>query len=93
MTLTIPPEVIEAHRPVLADWVQANGIDPRTVPLHHPIRVQEGEGGAVIFRAFVLDEHGSLKVNPDQPDEIMAVERTMPCTVPPPDLGATEADA
>ncbi|WP_432136818.1 hypothetical protein [Streptomyces sp. bgisy154] len=86
--ITITPEEVTTHREDLAAWVQANGIDPHTVPLGHPIRVEKGVAGPVIvYRAYVRNERGWLQIDPENDDEALTVECTAPCTVPPPDLG------
>lgn len=87
MTTTIPPETIQAHVDVLRDWARANGLDPRDVPLDHPIRVEEGEGGTVIrYRAYVRTEHGCLTRSSDDPSHARTEARTTPCAVPLPPL-------
>ncbi|GFH34304.1 hypothetical protein SCWH03_05180 [Streptomyces pacificus] len=92
--LTIPPEVIPLHLPELRAWVEANGLDPHDLPMCHPIRVEEGEGGAVIrYRAFVRDADGRKQVDPGNPDEVWTEERTVPCAVPPPRLGGSATSA
>lgn len=86
------PYVIRRHREQLAKWVTANGIEPNDVPDHHPLRVEEGTDGPVIrYRAYVRSEQGRVQSDPIHSGEALTEERTAPCTVPPPDLGASQA--
>lgn len=84
------PHLIRRHRARLCEWAKANGLDPDTIPDTHPIRVEDGEDGTVIrYRAFVLTDDRHKQVDPTDPNEVLTEERTAPCTVPPPNLGAT----
>lgn len=93
--VTFSPYLIRRHRQQLSDWVQANGLDPDHITVHHPIRVEEGKGGPVIhYRAYILADDGAKQSDPDQPDRALTESRTAPCTVPPPDLRvAAQPDA
>lgn len=83
-----PPGAFDAHRQALCDWLTANGLDPNDIPDHLPLRVEEGEGGMVIrYRAFVRTEEDVQQADSIYSDEVVTVERTHPCTVPPPGLG------
>ena len=86
-TITIPPAVLSAHRVELALWLRANGITPGDVPLHHPIRVEEGDQHTVIhYRTFVLTADGHRQLDPDNPDQAWTEPHAAPCTTPLPDL-------
>ncbi|MFC5802793.1 hypothetical protein [Streptomyces formicae] len=87
---TFSPYLIRRHRAQLCTWAEANGLDPDAIPDTHPIRVEEGESGTVIrYRAFVLTDSGHTQPDPSDTTEVLTEECTAPCTVPPPDLGAT----
>jgi hypothetical protein len=86
--VTFSPYTIRRHHEQLAEWVAANGLDPYEVSGHHPIRVEQGDDGPVIrHHAFVRSTDG--KIQTGDTNEVLATERTAPCTVPPPDLGAS----
>lgn len=93
--VTFSPYLIRRHREQLAEWVQANELDPADIPDHLPLRVEEGKGGPVIrYHAYVRDDDGHTQVDPIHSDDVVTTERTAPCTVPPPDLGgATRPEA
>lgn len=86
-SVTFSPYLIRRHREQLAKWMKANGLDPSDIPDDYPLRVEEGEGGTVIrYRAYVRTEDGSAQPDPDHSDEVLTEDRTVPCTVPAPDL-------
>ncbi|MGA4864117.1 hypothetical protein ACPB9J_15870 [Streptomyces lavendulocolor] len=88
--VTFSPYIIRRHREELSSWVQANGLNADVIPLDHPIQVEEGEGGPVIrYRAYLLDDDGRAQSDRFESGELLTEERTTPCTVPPPDLGAS----
>lgn len=85
---TISPRGLSAHREQLAAWLKANGIDPRQVPLTHPLRVEEGGGGGrhgvIHYRVFSLTPDGRRQL--DDKHVVLSEPRTAPCTVPLPAL-------
>ncbi|WP_327377999.1 hypothetical protein OG393_30980 [Streptomyces sp. NBC_01216] len=84
--LTIPPEVVEAHRAELAAWVQANGIAPCDIAMGHPLHLYPGDGhGVIVYQAFTRDAHGHKQLSPDRTD-VLTDTRTAPCLVPLPPL-------
>lgn len=87
--VTFSPYLIRRHRSRLAEWVKANGLNPNDIPLTHPIRVEDGDDGPVIrYVAYARTEEDVQQADSIHSDEVPTVERTAPCTVPPPDLGA-----
>lgn len=74
----------DPRRVPLLDWLTANGIDVRRLPIEQVISVDVGEQGSVIrYTAYVVDESGSL-IASDKGTPVFEAH-TVPLTVDPPD--------
>lgn len=89
MNTALTPDNLSTHRVQLASWIRANGIDPRQVPLAHPLRVGEGVGegcGVIRYRAYVRTSDGHLEQDDQDPSGARTEQRSALCTVPLPTL-------
>ncbi|MGA5635067.1 hypothetical protein [Streptomyces lydicamycinicus] len=69
---------IAEHREALCEWIKVNGIDPKVVS-DRWISVEEQGGRRVIrYRALKHTPDGRRLVDPDDPDQAWAEERTAP---------------
>lgn len=66
--------VAQGRRNQVADWLQANGLDPLAVLSTDNVTVEDAEGGGRLIRCTVVEKDA------DHPEE-----RVVPCVVPPPD--------
>ena len=75
----------EEERIALCEWLTANGIDPKTVPLHSSFSVLEDAGAKVIhYQECVLTADGRKQVDPEDNESVWIRDATAPCTVDPP---------
>lgn len=70
----------ERHRAAICEWLAANGIKPRDVPIDGDARIADG---ALTIEVFVRDEDGRIQLNPHCPDTVMRQVVTVPVVVPP----------
>lgn len=76
----------EEERLAICEWLTANGISPKDVPLHDSnLRIEEQDGQRVIrYTAFVRDElSGNILANPET-SSARTSEASAPCKVEPP---------
>jgi hypothetical protein len=73
-------------REAVAEWLAANDIDPRDVPIEGPITIEpnpEGHRRRIRYAALLHDEHGRRYQDPATGDAARE-ERTAPLKVEPP---------
>lgn len=91
----ITPEQIVANRQLLAEWVDAVGIDPHDVPDDQPITIRRLwlRGPVIRYRTFRRGDDGQVLIDPDG-IKPWTDRTTVPCAMPLPKLlesAATEA--
>jgi hypothetical protein len=78
----------DGRRKELCDWLTANGIDPRTVPIRGDLTIGAEDDQRVIrYEAFVLTDDGRQTCDPrgEGVDGAAVERRTVPLLVEPPD--------
>lgn len=70
----------EAHRQAVIDWLTANGIDVKAVPIDARASIT---GGKLTIPLKVKDERGRDQIDPDHPNTILQRTVTVPVVVPP----------
>lgn len=74
----------DPRRPVLLDWLRANDIDPKGLPVEQCISVDVGEGGSVIrYVRYVTSPDGSKLATRD--GHLLYEAHAAPLTVKPPE--------
>lgn len=84
--MAVPAETPFGPIAAVADWLSANGIDPRDVPIEGPITIEpnpEGHGQCIRYAALLHDEHGRRYQDPATGDAARE-ERTAPLKAEPP---------
>ncbi|MGW1961760.1 hypothetical protein ACWCPD_15960 [Streptomyces sp. NPDC001935] len=75
------PGLLEALR----QWCRSNGIDPKSVPVHAEMVVEDSAFGLVIrYLAYLTDGDGRPYVDPENPDQPAMSLRTALLAVAPP---------
>lgn len=76
----------ETERVALCEWFIANGIDPKTVPLHTTLSIAPADDGRQMIRyeEYVLTKDGRKQVDPEDPTSEWRRPATAPCIQPPP---------
>jgi hypothetical protein len=75
--MDITPEHTDRHRYTLLQWIEANGIDPKLVPIDQPITVEQVDGRTVIcYREIQLSSEGRHLLDPEHPCQVLTVSRT-----------------
>jgi hypothetical protein len=79
------PYPTEQQRLALCEWLNANGINPNSVPLESSFAITEDNGQRVIhYTEFVLTADGHKQVDPEDNTTAWRRKATAPCTVQPP---------
>lgn len=84
----------EEERIAICEWLTANGIDPKSVPLtDHKLRiVTENDQRAIHYTEYVLTDDGRKQIDPEDPEAVWMRDTSRPCLVAPPKtLGIMEA--
>ncbi|MEU9208504.1 hypothetical protein AB0D27_11255 [Streptomyces sp. NPDC048415] len=66
-------------------WLRLNGIEPRDVPLHSEMVIEDSAYGLVIRYEAYLTVGGQKYVDPDNPDRAAGESRAALLAVAPPD--------
>jgi hypothetical protein len=68
------------------NWLQANGLDPRRVPLRSDIRIENFDGPSITVDYYKRDDHGNPVLNRSDPEWPFSERetRTVPLIVQPP---------
>ncbi|WP_330328234.1 hypothetical protein [Streptomyces pseudovenezuelae] len=76
----------EKERVALYEWLTANGIDPKTVPLSSSFAIVEDSDDtrSIHYIEFVLTDDGRKQTDPDDRNEAWKRPASAPCTVEPP---------
>jgi hypothetical protein len=76
----------EEERIAICEWLTANGINPKSVPLaDHKLRIVTENGQrAIHYTEYVLTDDGRAQVDPEDPDSAWVREASRPCLVDPP---------
>ncbi|MFD7793582.1 hypothetical protein [Streptomyces sp. NPDC059759] len=66
-------------------WCRSNGIEPRDVPVHSEMVIEDSAFGLVIrYEAYLTNEEGRRYVDPDHVDQAAMAARTAVLLVAPP---------
>jgi hypothetical protein len=75
---TISAAQIGQHREVLCRWVEANGIDPKTVAIE-PLTVEtDGKQAVIRYQEIQRSPEGRPLIDPECSDKAWCIERTAP---------------
>jgi hypothetical protein len=85
----IDHEAMAQHSEALADWIEANGIDPHTVSPEWLTIEQAGDQRFIRYPMLRRTEGGRLVSDPRCPDRVWTVERVTPLVI---DLDLPESD-
>ena len=85
--VTITAEDVHRHREVLAQWVTANGLDPRSVAERPGLTIEQaGERMMLCYQELQRDDQGRSLVDPADRREAWMIKRAVPLRVPLPAL-------
>lgn len=87
--VTYSPYLMRRHHEQVADWLQANGVDPDVVAIDHPISVVDG---VIHYHVTDLDDAGQQAEDVEAVAPA-AVARTARCVEPAPNLPMRGAEA
>lgn len=74
-------EPTEEERVAICEWLTANGINPKAVPLQCLLTISNG---TIHFEEYVLTDDGSRQVDPTDTNRAWARPATAACRVQPP---------
>ncbi|OKI22216.1 hypothetical protein [Streptomyces sp. CB03911] len=80
---TITPEHTDRYHLTLVRWIEANGIDPKVVPIDQPITIEQvGDRTVICYREIQLSSEGRHLIDPDNDCQVLTVRRSRDERVP-----------
>jgi pyrroloquinoline quinone (PQQ) biosynthesis protein C len=75
---TISADQVEQHRELLCRWVEANGIDPKTVAIEEMTVETDGKQAVIRYQEIQRSPEGRSLIDPECSDRAWRIERTAP---------------
>lgn len=75
---TITAAQVEQHRETLCRWVEANGIDPKSVAIEELTVETDGKQTVIRYQEIQRSPEGRPLVDPEDRDKVWHIERTTP---------------
>ncbi|MFF0139723.1 hypothetical protein ACFYRN_25125 [Streptomyces sp. NPDC005227] len=70
---------------LVQQWFRSNGIEPRDVPVHSEVVIEDSAFGLVIrYEAYLSNAQGCKYVDPEHPDQAAMAARTAVLLAAPP---------